>query len=96
MDRNEKLELIGEIEELRTALRIEQIKVRSLRKMLKAEYEMTGSQHFNASLLLGLDVHADNQLVKKEFKKLLKSLHPDRGGNERLFKVFSEHYRSLM
>lgn len=96
MDRNEKLELIGELEELRTALRIEQIKVRSLRKMLKAEYEMSDSHHFNASLLLGLDSYADDQLIKKEFKKLLKALHPDRGGDERLFKVFNEHYQNLM
>ena len=36
-----------------------------------------------------------NELVKRELKKILKSLHPDRGGDERLFKVFYDHYDKL-
>ncbi len=91
----EQLKLRGEIEELRTALRIEQTKVRSLKKMLKAEYALTNSMRFNSSLLLGLENGADQEVIKREFKKLLKALHPDRGGDERLFKVFSEHYRKI-
>jgi curved DNA-binding protein CbpA len=38
-----------------------------------------------------LGAAADNEMVKK-FKKLLKALHPDRGGDERHFKVFFDHY----
>ncbi|MDP4163778.1 MAG: J domain-containing protein [Bacillota bacterium] len=90
-DENQKLK--EEIEELKSTMRIEQAKVRSLKKMLKAEYALSESPPITLISLLGLDADADEQLVKKEFKKILKSLHPDRGGDERLFKVFNEHYQ---
>lgn len=83
-----------EIEELRSMVRIEQAKVRGLKKMLKAEHALAGSVSppLTYASLLGLEVDSEQELVKKEFKKLLKALHPDRGGDERLFKVFYEHY----
>jgi hypothetical protein len=82
------------IVELESTVRIEQAKYRSLKKMLKAKYSHTEINlplTFNS--LLGLADCDDQDLLKKEFKKLLKSLHPDRGGDERLFIVFYDHYR---
>lgn len=84
-----------EIELLKTALQIEQTKVRCLKKMLKAEYEMSGDKGLNFNSIFGLDISADKSIVKTEFKKLLKALHPDRGGDDRLFKVFNEHYSKV-
>ncbi|WP_223587692.1 J domain-containing protein [Neobacillus bataviensis] len=89
---NQKLK--DEIEELKSSFRIEQAKVRSLKKMLQAEYAISEPASINFPSLLGLDANADKDLVKKEFKKLLKALHPDRGGDDRLFKVFYEHYEA--
>ena len=80
------------IEELKSSLRIEQSKVRSLKKMLQAEYALSSSPPITYASLLGLDAETDQEQIKKEFKKILKALHPDRGGDERLFKVFYEHY----
>lgn len=87
---NQKLK--EQIEELQSSLRIEQSKVRSLKKMLQAEYALADTNPLTYASLLGLDAAAEKEQVKKEFKKLLKALHPDRGGDERLFKVFFEHY----
>ncbi|MBM7691504.1 hypothetical protein JOC77_000909 [Peribacillus deserti] len=84
-----------EIELLRTSLHISETKVHSLKKMLKAEYEMSSDKPQNYKFMLGLDQSVDNQAVKREFKQLLKALHPDRGGDERLFKVFSDHYSKI-
>ncbi|PLT28906.1 hypothetical protein [Peribacillus deserti] len=84
-----------EIELLRTSLHIAETKVHSLKKMLKAEYELSPDKPMNYHTIVGLDQLADNQTVKREFKKLLKALHPDRGGDDRLFKVFSDHYSKI-
>lgn len=81
-----------EIEQLKTTIRIEQAKNRSLKRMLKAEYELTDTPPLTLTSILGLDPGADPDSIKKEYKKLLKALHPDRGGDERLFKVFYDHY----
>jgi septal ring factor EnvC (AmiA/AmiB activator) len=84
--------LIEEIEQLKTTIRIEQAKNRSLKRMLKAEYELTDTPPLTLSSIIGLAPEADSDTIKKELKKLLKALHPDRGGDERLFKVFYDHY----
>ncbi|WP_066062143.1 hypothetical protein [Neobacillus soli] len=90
---NQKLK--EEIEEIKRTIRIEQAKVRSLKKMLQAEYALFDPPPLTTTSFLGLDADADKKLVKKEFKKLLKALHPDHGGDERLFKVFFDHYNKL-
>ncbi|MFK9090676.1 J domain-containing protein [Bacillus salipaludis] len=87
---NQKLK--EENEELKSMVRIEQTKVRGLKKMLQAEYALADYPPLTYATLLGLEPDADNELMKKEFKKLLKALHPDRGGDERLFRVFYEYY----
>jgi hypothetical protein len=92
---HENQKLKEEIEELKSMLRIEQAKVRSLKKMLKAEYALTHPAPLPFHTLFGLDAAAEKETVKKEFKKLLKALHPDRGGDERLFKVFYEQYKMI-
>jgi hypothetical protein len=92
----ENQSLIEKIEELTATVRIEQAKVRSLRKMLLAESSFNSPTPKSFYNLLGIDATADPELLKKEFKKLLKSLHPDRGGDERLFKVFYEHYKNTI
>ena len=84
-----------EIEQLKTSIRIEQAKNRSLKRMLKAEYALTDSPPLTLGSLVGLDSEEDTELIKKEYKKILKALHPDRGGDERLFKVFYDHYTKL-
>lgn len=84
-----------EIEQLKTYIRIEQAKNRSLKRMLKAEYALTDSPPLTLTSILGLDTETDTELVKKEYKRLLKALHPDRGGDERLFKVFYDHYEKV-
>ena len=84
-----------EIEQLKTSIRIEQAKNRSLKRMLKAEYALTDSPPLTLGTLVGLDSKEDTELIKKEYKKILKALHPDRGGDERLFKVFYDHYTKL-
>ncbi len=89
---SENQRLKEEIEELKSTIRIEQIKIRSLKKMLQAEYALSDSKPLTLKNLLGLDSAAKNELVKRELKKILKALHPDRGGDERLFKVFYDHY----
>jgi len=87
---NQKLK--EENEELKSMVRIERSKVRGLKKMLQAEYTLTDYPPLTYTSLLGLETDAEDEVVKKEFKKLLKVLHPDRGGDERLFRVFYEHY----
>ncbi|WP_409294677.1 hypothetical protein V1498_16025 [Peribacillus sp. SCS-26] len=84
-----------ELELLKAALQLEQLKVRSLKKMLKAEYDLEGDKSDNFNYLLGLDRYAPPDEIKREFKKLLKALHPDRGGDDRLFKVFHSHYKRV-
>ncbi|MDR7077483.1 hypothetical protein J2Y03_002507 [Neobacillus niacini] len=84
-----------EIEQLKTSIRIEQAKNRSLKKMLKAEYALSDSPPLTLASLVGLDSDEDPEIIKKEYKKLLKALHPDRGGDERLFKVFYDHYSKM-
>ncbi|MBT2691381.1 J domain-containing protein [Bacillus sp. ISL-47] len=86
--------LKGQIEILQTRINIEESKVRSLKKMIHKQHAISGSD-FHPAVLLGLNTETDEQLIKKEFKKLLKALHPDRGGDERLFKVFNEHYSKM-
>ncbi len=92
---SENQRLIEEIEELKSMIRIEKIKIRSFKKMLQAEYALSDSKPMTLNNLLGLDAAAKNELVKRELKKILKALHPDRGGDERLFKVFYDHYDKL-
>ncbi|WP_226674734.1 J domain-containing protein [Mesobacillus jeotgali] len=86
---NEQLEL------LTTRLHIEQSKVRTLKKMLNAQIEASSTDPSQMEEMLGLKQNTDSQVLRKEFKKILKALHPDRGGDERLFKVFNEHYENL-
>jgi hypothetical protein len=92
----ENQSLKEKIEELTAIVRIEQAKVRSLRKMLLAESALNSLSPKSFYKLFGMDETADPEQLKKEFKKLLKSLHPDRGGDERLFKVFYEHYKNTI
>ncbi|WNF24955.1 J domain-containing protein [Mesobacillus jeotgali] len=86
---NEQLELLN------TRLHIEQSKVRTLKKMLNAHIEASVAPTSELEDLLGLKQNSNSQELKKELKKLLKALHPDRGGDERLFKVFKNHYEKL-
>ncbi|PWW32609.1 hypothetical protein DFO73_101874 [Cytobacillus oceanisediminis] len=86
--------LKGQIEILQTRINIEESKVRSLKKMVHKQNAISDTELHPAELL-GLHAETDEQLIKKEFKKLLKALHPDRGGDERLFKVFNEHYSKM-
>ncbi|WHY79815.1 J domain-containing protein [Neobacillus sp. WH10] len=88
----ENQQLKEENEALKSKVRIEQTKVRGLKRMLQAEYALTDSPPLTYCELLGLEPDADKELIKKEFKKILKALHPDRGGDDRLFRVFYEHY----
>ena len=88
---NQKLK--EEIEEVKSNIRIEHAKVNALKKMLKAEYALSDYRPLTFISLFGLDADADKAMIKKEFKKLLKALHPDQGGDERLFKVFYDHYK---
>ncbi|MCM3122785.1 J domain-containing protein [Mesobacillus sp. AQ2] len=91
--KNQKLN--EELELLNTRLHIEQSKVRTLKKMLNAQIEAAATDTFQLEELLGLKRDTSSPVLKKEFKKLLKALHPDRGGDERLFKVFREQYEKL-
>jgi hypothetical protein len=93
--KRENRQLNDQIQLLNTRLHIEQSKVKTLKKMLNAQIEAAGSNASQYEELLGLNQNSNNQALKKEFKKLLKALHPDRGGDERLFKVFNEHYENL-
>lgn len=89
--------LTEQLELLKTRIHIEQSKVRTLKKLLNAQIEGTEPSTFPYDELLGLKKQNSNnsQTLKKEFKKLLKALHPDRGGDERLFKVFYDQYENL-
>jgi hypothetical protein len=90
----ENQQLKERIVELESTLRIEQAKYGSLKKMLKAKYSLNDTDlPLTLHSLLGVDNVEDHDMLKKEFKKLLKALHPDRGGDERLFIVFYDHYR---
>jgi hypothetical protein len=93
--KRENRQLNDQIQLLHTRLHIEQSKVRTLKKMLNAQIEAAGSNASQYEELLGLNQESSTQVLKKEFKKLLKALHPDRGGDERLFKVFNDHYENL-
>jgi hypothetical protein len=86
---NEHLELLN------ARLHIEKSKVRTLKKMLNAQIEASVAPISELEDLLGLKQNSNRQELKKEFKKILKALHPDRGGDERLFKVFKNHYEKL-
>ncbi|KAF0820010.1 hypothetical protein KIS4809_1282 [Bacillus sp. ZZV12-4809] len=87
-------DLKGQIEILNTRVHIEESKVKSLKKMVQAQ-KMIADDKIQPAKLLGLKPDEDLQIIRKEFKKLLKALHPDRGGDERLFKVFNEHYKNI-
>ncbi|MCM3092642.1 MULTISPECIES: J domain-containing protein [unclassified Cytobacillus] len=87
-------DLKGQIEILNTRVQIEESKVKSLKKMVQAQ-KMIADDKIQPAKLLGLKPDEDLQIIRKEFKKLLKALHPDRGGDERLFKVFNEHYKNI-
>ncbi|MBN8203039.1 J domain-containing protein [Bacillus sp. NTK034] len=87
-------DLKGQMEILNTRVQIEESKVKSLKKMIQAQ-KMIDDEEIKPAKLLGLKPDEDLQLIRKEFKKLLKALHPDRGGDERLFKVFTEHYKNI-
>ena len=93
--KHENRMLSDELELLKTRIHIEQSKVRTLKKMLNAQIEAAGTNSFHYEEMLGLNPDSNGQALKKEFKKLLKALHPDRGGDERLFRVFNEHYENL-
>ncbi|SHR52355.1 Uncharacterised protein [Mycobacteroides abscessus subsp. abscessus] len=91
----ENTRLKEKMEELEITLRIEQAKVRSLKKMVRSENSLFTPAPYTIHSLLGIEEDADKDFMKKELKKLLKFLHPDRGGDERLFKVFYEHYEKM-
>ncbi len=91
----ENTRLKEKMEELEITLRIEQAKVRSLKKMVRSENSLFTPAPYTIHSLLGIEEDAGNDFMKKELKKLLKFLHPDRGGDERLFKVFYEHYEKM-
>lgn len=93
--RRENNKLNEQLDLLNTRLHIEQSKVRTLKKMLNAHIEASGAPTSELEQLLGLKQNSSAHSLKKEFKKILKALHPDRGGDERLFKVFKEHYEKL-
>lgn len=93
--RVENIKLNEQLELLHTRLHIEQSKVRTLKKMLNAQIENSGAPASDLNELLGLKPNSNGPALKKEFKKILKALHPDRGGDERLFKVFKGHYEKL-
>ncbi|NKE04159.1 J domain-containing protein [Mesobacillus selenatarsenatis] len=93
--RHENKKLNEQLELLHTRLHIEQSKVRTLKKMLNAQIENSGTPASDLNELLGLKPNSNGPALKKEFKKILKALHPDRGGDERLFKVFKDHYEKL-
>ncbi|MGA9226802.1 MAG: J domain-containing protein [Mesobacillus sp.] len=93
--KQENRKLSDELELTKTRIHIEQSKVRTLKKMLNAQIEAAGTNSFHYEEMLGLNADSNGQALKKEFKKLLKALHPDRGGDERLFRVFNEHYENL-
>jgi hypothetical protein len=92
---HENTSLKEKIEELEITLRIERAKVRSLKKMVKAESSLFSPAPYTIGSLLGIEEDSDKDLLRKELRKLLKFLHPDRGGDERLFKVFYEHYEKM-
>lgn len=91
----ENTKLKEKIEELEITIRIEQAKVRSLKKMVRSENALFTPAPYSIHSLLGIEEDADKDFLKKELRKLLKFLHPDRGGDERLFKVFYEHYEKM-
>ena len=92
----ENRNLTEQLDYLKTRIHIEQSKVRTLKKLLNDQIEVNKPSTFPYDELLGLKKQDTNShTLKKEFKKLLKALHPDRGGDERLFKVFNEHYENL-
>ena len=45
--------------------------------------------------MLGVAENASNDQIKKAFKNIAKKEHPDRGGNERIFKEANEAYDTL-
>lgn len=90
----ENQNLKDHIEILLTRIHIEEAKVRSLKKMVNVQKGISDTAPIDPADLLGLENETNHHTVKKEFKKLLKALHPDRGGDERLFKVFNNHYNN--
>ena len=45
--------------------------------------------------ILGVSENASNDQIKKAFKNISKKEHPDRGGNEKVFKEANEAYDTL-
>ena len=45
--------------------------------------------------ILGVSEDASNDQIKKAFKNIAKKEHPDRGGNETVFKEANEAYDTL-
>ena len=45
--------------------------------------------------ILGVSEDASNDQIKKAFKSIAKKEHPDRGGNEKVFKEANEAYDTL-
>jgi len=45
--------------------------------------------------ILEIDINADDNLIKKSFRQLSKKHHPDKGGNEIIYKKITEAYNVL-
>ena len=45
--------------------------------------------------ILGVDKNADDQTIKKAYKRLAMQHHPDKGGDENKFKEINEAYATL-
>ncbi|MGG3233962.1 DnaJ domain-containing protein [Priestia flexa] len=74
------------------------INIASLESQLSAR-ELSSSNAINVTgsinNFLGLPDTATKQEVRKVFKQLLKAVHPDKGGNEELFKTLQKQYEQL-
>ena len=45
--------------------------------------------------ILEIDINADDNLIKKSFRQLSKKHHPDKGGDELIYKKITEAYNVL-
>lgn len=52
-------------------------------------------KEYDPFAILGIDREATDKEIKKQYRELSKTMHPDKGGDEEAFKELTKAYKAL-